>query len=137
MSEANESVKCRIQERGRNEWIVRRVDEANKHLRMDASLDLGYECECGRSDQRGSMCRDVLVCIKEARVRRNLLKEEGIGAKWNTEKVKAFGSYDVRAPPTNEIERQRAQMHFFLTRLCYQLSAGNEAGLQRKEHSQL
>ena len=79
MSEANESVNYRIQERGRNEWIVRRVDEANKLLelyrivRIDAGLEL-KECKCGRSDQRGSMCLHILACIKEARVRRNLLK---------------------------------------------------------------
>ena len=63
MSEANESVNYRIEKRGRNEWIVRRVDEDKKLLehyrivRIDASLELGYECECGSSDQRGSMCR--------------------------------------------------------------------------------
>ena len=27
-------------------------------------------------------------------------------------KLKVFGSYEVRAPPTNESEHQRAQMHF-------------------------
>ena len=73
MSEAT----YRIQEGGRYEWIV---DEATKLLeryrivRIDAGLELDYECECGRSDQRGSMCLHILACIKEARVRRNLLK---------------------------------------------------------------
>ena len=89
MSAANESVTYRIQEGGSYEWIV---DEATKLLgryrivRIDAGLELDYECECGRSDQRGSMCRHILACIKEARVRRNLLKEGGIGTKWITEK---------------------------------------------------
>ena len=33
-----------------------------------------------------AQCRHILACIKEARVRRNLLKEGGIGTKWNTGK---------------------------------------------------
>ena len=90
MSKTNKCVNHRIQEHGFNEWIVRRVDEANKFMeryiivRIDAnntnpstssvneilvySLELGYECECSRSDQRGSMSQHILACIKEAKV---------------------------------------------------------------------
>ena len=58
MSEANESVTYRIQEGGSYEWIVdgaTKLLERYRIVRIDAGLELGYECECGRSDQRGSM----------------------------------------------------------------------------------
>ena len=45
--------------------------ERKRIVRIDASLELGYECECGISDQCGSIDLHILVHIKEARVRRN------------------------------------------------------------------
>ena len=56
--EANDNVNYTSQERDRNEWIARRKDdkdglfEAFRIVRRDEMLELGYECECGRSEQR-------------------------------------------------------------------------------------
>jgi hypothetical protein len=118
MTEANDSVNYTCEERGSNEWIVRRKDdkggifEAFRIVRRDETLELGYECECGRAEQRDIMCRHIISVIKGSALRRTLLKAGGIGAKWSTEKFKVFADFEVRAPSGNEILAKQTQTLF-------------------------
>jgi hypothetical protein len=56
MSEANDSVNYASQECAHNEWIILRKDEKGGHfeafciIRLDQTLKLGFECECGRAE---------------------------------------------------------------------------------------
>ena len=97
---------------------VRRKDDTGGHfeafriVRRDDTLELGYECECGRAEQRDIMCMHIISVIKGTELRRDLFKSGGIGKKWSTEKFTAFADFEVRAPSSNEILAQQMQTLF-------------------------
>lgn len=121
MREANDSVHYKVVERARNEWIVRRNVgmlgnekqlEAFRIVRSDPSLELGYECDCGRTEQRDTMCRHIIAVVKSSDLRRNLIRQGGIGNKWSTQKYKAFAEMAVRTPSDSEVMNHKPQSVF-------------------------
>jgi hypothetical protein len=101
MIEANDSVNHVAEERGHNEWAVRRIgikSNAFRIVRTDPDAELKYDCECGMPEL---MCRHILAVVKSSAERRRLATEGGIGNK--IDNFQAFTTYAVRAPYEDEV----------------------------------